>query len=109
MLDLEQVKQKIPNGTMSGVLAYLTGTVPVELVGRVRSANGTGQVEIEQATVAGVSVPASMLAQVVSLSTRSQTQPGGFDILAPFRLPWTARQIRFEPGRAVVDFFQKQP
>jgi hypothetical protein len=109
MLDLDRVKQKLPNGAMSGVLAFLTGTVPVELVGRVRSVNGTGQVEIEQATVAGVSVPASMLAQVVSLSTRSQTQPAGFDILATFRLPWTARQIRLEPGRAFVDFFQKQP
>jgi hypothetical protein len=109
MLDLDRVKQQLPAGAVSGLLAYLTGTVPVELVGRLQSANGTGQVEIEQATVSGVSVPASLLAQVVSFSTRSRTQPAGVDILAPFRLPWTARQIRLEPGRALVDFYQKQP
>jgi hypothetical protein len=109
LLDLDRVKQQLPDGAMSGVLAYLTGTVPVELVGRMWSTNGTGQVQIEQATLAGVSVPASLLAQVVSFSTRSRTQPAGVDILAPFRLPWTARQIRLEPGRALVDFYQKQP
>lgn len=109
LLDLDRVKQQLPDGAISGVLAYLTGTVPVELVGRMWSTNGTGQVQIEQATVAGVSVPASLIAQVVSLSTRSRAQPGGIDVLAPFRLPWTARQIRLEPGRALVDFYPKQP
>jgi hypothetical protein len=107
MLDLERVRQQLPEGATSGLLAYLTGTVPVELIGRFWSWNGRGQVEIEQATVAGVSVPASLLAQVVSLSTRSRKQPAGVDILAPFRLPWTARQIRLEPGRALVDFYQQ--
>ena len=109
MLDLDRVKQQLPAGAMSGILAYLSGTVPVELVGRLWSTNGKGRVEIEQATVAGVSMPASMLAQLVSLSTRSQAQPAGVDILAPFRLPWTARQVRLEPGRALVDFYPQQP
>ncbi len=108
MLDLDRVKEKLPKGATSGMLMFLTGTVPVEVVGRVSSANGTGRVEIEQASVAGVSLPASMLSQIVSLSTRTRTRPGGLDILAPFPLPWTARQVRLEPGRALVDFFPKR-
>lgn len=108
-LDLDRLKEQLPDGALSGVLAYLTGAVPVELVGRFWSTNGTGQVQIEQATVAGVSVPSSLIAQIVSLSTRSRAQPAGVDILAPFRLPWTARQIRLQPGRAFVDFHHKQP
>jgi hypothetical protein len=109
LLDLDRVKQQLPEGAVSGVLSYLSGTVPVELAGRLWSTNGTGQVQIDQATVSGVGIPVSLLAQVVSLSTRSRTQPQGVDILAPFRLPWTARQVRFEPGRALVDFYPTQP
>jgi hypothetical protein len=109
MLDLDRVKQQLPNGAVSGVLAYLSGVVQVELVGRLSSANGVGQVQIDQATVSGVGVPVSLLAQVASFSTRSRAQPAGVDILAPFRLPWTARQIRLEPGRALVDFYPTQP
>ncbi len=104
MLDLDRVKQQLPEGTIGGLLAYLGGTVPVELAGRLSSANGTGQVQIDQATVSGMSLPVSLLVQIVSMSTRSRTQPAGVDILAPFRLPWAARQIRLEPGRALVDF-----
>jgi len=105
MLDLDRVKQQLPDGAVSGVLSYLSGTVPVELVGRLASANGTGQVQIDQATVSGVGVPVSLLAQVVSLSTRTRALPQGVDMLAPFRLPYSARQIRLEPGRAFVDFY----
>ncbi len=104
MLDLDRVKARLPQGAASGLLALLSGVVPVEINGRVSSAQGNGRVEIEGATVAGVGLPASLIAQLVSLSTRSPAQPKGFDILAPFPLPWKARQLRLEPGRALVDF-----
>ena len=91
----------------AGLLALLSGTVPVDLQGRLVAANGTAHVEIEQASVGGVSLPASLVAQIVSLSTRNAKQPQGFDILAPFPLPWTARDVRLEPGRALVSFFAK--
>jgi hypothetical protein len=103
-LDLDRLKQKIPKGASLGMLAFLSGTVPVELSGRLTSANGAGRIELEQATVAGVSLPPSVLVQLVILSTRSAAQPQGIDLLAPFALPWAARQLRLEPGRACVDF-----
>ena len=104
MLDLDRVKSKIPQG--AGLLAFLSGTVPVELRGRFSSADGSGRVEVEEALVAGISLPPGVLAQIVSQSTRSAKRPQGFDILAPFPLPFTARHVRLEPGRALVDFFQ---
>jgi hypothetical protein len=103
-LDLDQVKSKMPQG--AGLLAFLSGTVPVELRGRLWSAEGSGRVEVEEATVAGVSLPAAVLAQIVSQSTKSAKRPEGFDILAPFPLPFTARRVRLEPGRALVEFYQ---
>jgi len=103
-LDLDQVKARMPQG--AGLLALLSGTVPVELRGRLWSAEGKGRVEVEQATVAGISLPASLVAQIVSQSTKNAERPQGVDILAPFGLPYTARRVRLEPGRALVEFYQ---
>ena len=58
-VDLDQVKSRMPQG--AGLLALLSGTVPVELRGRLWSAEGTGRVEVEQATVAGISAGQGML------------------------------------------------
>jgi hypothetical protein len=103
-VDLDRVKGQLPPGAVGGVLALLSGTLPVELGGRLVAANGSGRIEIERASVGGVSLPASLVAQIVSLSTRSARTPQGVDILAPFPLPWTAREVRLEPGRALVSF-----
>jgi len=103
-LDLDQVKSKMPQG--AGLLAFLSGTVPVQLHGRLWSSDGSGRVEVEEATVAGISLPATLLAQIVSQSTRNAQRPQGFDILAPFPLPYKARRVRLEPGRALVEFYQ---
>lgn len=106
MLDLDQVKGKVPSGAATGVLALLSGTVPVELRGRLATVNGTGRIEVREASVGGVSLPPALVAQLVAMSTRSATRPQGFDLQAPFPLPWKARQVRFEAGRALVDFFR---
>jgi hypothetical protein len=106
ILDLDAVRSKLPKDGPSSLLAFLSGTVPVALKGRFRGANGQGRVEIEEAAVSGISLPATLLSQVVAQATRSTKQPQGFDLLAPFPLPWTARSVRLEAGRAVVEFAQ---
>jgi hypothetical protein len=103
-LDLDRLKSKIPPGAGASLLAFLSGAVPVELRGRFSSADGTGKVEVEEALIAGISLPPAVLAQIVGQSTRSAKRPEGFDILSPFPLPFTARRVRLEPGRALVDF-----
>jgi hypothetical protein len=103
-LDLDRVKSKAPPGVGAGVLAFLSGTVPVELRGRLASGGGVGRLDVEEAVVAGVSLPPAMVAQIVAQSTRSEKRPQGFDLTTPFPLPYGARSIRLEPGRAVVDF-----
>jgi hypothetical protein len=40
----------------------------------------------------------------VSFATRTDGRPEGLDIAAPVALPWTARRVRLEPGRALFDF-----
>ena len=55
--------------------------------------------------LAGLAVaPLSVLAQIVSTSTRNSQNPSGFDINAPFKLPYAVRSVRFEPGKAFLEF-----
>lgn len=104
LVDLDRLRGKLPGGGASGLLALLGGTVPVELAGRLPNANGTGRIQLEQASVGGVSLSTSVVAELVSLATRNEASPQGFDLLAPFPLPWSAQRVRLEPGRALVDF-----
>jgi hypothetical protein len=104
LVDLERVRGRLPGGGASSLLALLSGTVPVELAGRLPNADGLGRIELERASIGGVSLPVSVVAELVSLFTRSDQSPRGFDLRAPFPLPWTARRVRFERGRALVDF-----
>ena len=106
VLDLDRVKERIPEGAGAGLLGILSGAVPVELWGRLSTSEGQGQVEIQETRVAGVSLPPAVLAQIVSESTRTEKRPEGIDLLAPFPLPYAVRRVRLEPGRALFDFFQ---
>jgi hypothetical protein len=107
MLDLDAVKEKLPKSGASTLLSFLGGTVPVTVKGRFQGASGQGQVVVEEAQVAGISLPPSMLSQMVAQATRSAKRPAGYDLLAPFPLPYTARSVRLEAGRAIVEFAQE--
>jgi hypothetical protein len=106
MLDLDAVRSKLPKSGPSSLLAFLSGTVPVELKGRFQGSAGLGQVEVEEALVSGIGLPPALLAEIVAQATRSAQRPEGFNLLAPVPLPWTVQAIRLEPGRAVVEFLQ---
>jgi len=104
-VDLDQLRPKMPEGGAGALLSMLSGVVPVQLGGRVESAEGVLQVRLEEVMVGGVSLPPALLAQIVSFATRNDERPNGLDIAAPVALPFTARQVRVEPGRALFDFY----
>lgn len=105
-VDLDRLKGQLPTAA-SGVLLLLSGTVPVEVRGKVVAVEGAGRLEVERATVGGMSLPPSLVVHLVSVSTRTAARPQGVDLLAPFPLPWTAREVRVEPGRLLVTFAAK--
>jgi len=105
VVDLDLLRTKLPDEGPAAMLSMLTGTVPVELEGRLESAEGLARIEIERVLIGGVSLPPSLLAQIVSYATRNEERPEGLDIGAPIALPWTAKSVRLEPGRALFDFF----
>jgi hypothetical protein len=104
ILDLDRIKAQLPQAGASSLLGFLGGVVPAEVQGRLSSEGGKGRIVVEQASVAGVSLPSSVLAEMVAMATRGDGRPGGFDLQAPFDLPWAARRVRLEDGRATFEF-----
>jgi hypothetical protein len=104
LLDLEKVRDKMPNLSPLSPLYWLSGQVPVLLRGRLLNDDGFATIEWEDVRVGNIPVPISLLHQIVSSTTKSEDLPEGFDIRAPFRLPYSLRQVRIEPGKAYLDF-----
>jgi hypothetical protein len=105
LVDLERVNVKKRAQTSSfSMLSLLSGRVPVTLAGRFLNRDGFGTIEWEEITIASLPMPISMLEQMVLSSTKTAKQPQGFDIHAPFRLPYSLSRVRLEPGRALLDF-----
>jgi len=104
-VDLDRWGQTLKSSSSSfSLLALLGGQVPIELRARIPTNDGFGTLEWEHIRISSLPVPLRALEELVAALTRTPSQPGGFDIRAPFRLPYSARRIRLEPGRALLDF-----
>lgn len=100
-VDLDAVRNQKERGMLSP-WALLRGTVPVEAIGTLRTSNGVGAFTLESATVGGVPVPKTLLQELVSYYSRSESQPDGVNFEAPFRLPSRIREIQTRQGQALV-------
>ena len=83
-------------------LSYLRGNLPVAASGVLEARNGTGRIQVESVTVAGLPVPALVLDLLVRFHSRSAAFPLGFDLADPFDLPYGIREIHVAAGEAVV-------
>jgi hypothetical protein len=104
-VDLERVnvKQKVQTSRLNP-LSFLGGKVPVTLSGRFQNRDGFGSIAWEEVTIASIPMPITVLEQMVQSSTKTASQPDGFDIHAPFRLPYSLNRVRLEAGRAFLEF-----
>lgn len=104
VVDLDRVQGK-PAPSAWSPFTLLTGRVPVVLRGKlVGKEQGFAAFEVDELRLGALPVPASVLAQFVAAATRSKEAPEGVDVLAPFRLPYTMKRVRLQPGRALLDF-----
>jgi hypothetical protein len=86
----------------SDPLAYISGSLEIRAVGRLRGANGKGLFDLESATLAGVSIPKALLQEIVSYYSKTPESPGGFALDQPFDLPQKIRQVDLQRGAAVI-------
>lgn len=102
LVDLDAIAQRRSTGRLLDPWSYLGGRVPVTLTGVLRTANGTGQFDVEEAALSGVPIPKSLLQDMVSYYSRTADDPEGVRLDDPFKLPARIRQIEVGQGQAVV-------
>jgi hypothetical protein len=83
-------------------LAWVGGKMEITAAGVLRAADGRGQFALETATLGGVSVPTSLVLELVSYYTRTPESPTGFALDKPFELPSGIRSVETTPGAATI-------
>jgi hypothetical protein len=104
LVNIDRLKGKAAESGGWGPLSFLSGDVPVEITGKVTAKDGFGVIVWESVYLSSMRVPTSVLEQLVLSATKTAENPEGFDITAPFRLPYSVNRLRLEPGRALLDF-----
>lgn len=101
VVDLDAVRTQKQRGWLDP-LSYLTGKLPVTAQGRLFTQEGVGRFELESAEISGITVPKSVLQELLAYYSRSPEKPAGINMDDPFELPSRIREIRVGKGEAVV-------
>ncbi|MEQ1573540.1 MAG: hypothetical protein ABL993_04775 [Vicinamibacterales bacterium] len=102
VVDLEVLGRRRASGGVLDPWSFLTGKVPVRVVGALRAVNGMGRFDMESADVSGVPIPKTLLQQLVSHYSRSTSRPDGIGLDDTFPLPARIQEIEVGQGQAVV-------
>lgn len=101
IVDLDAVRRSRPR-TWRDPLFYVTGSVEVAAVGAIEGDQRVAELKLESATVGGVSVPRSVIREVLRFYTKGPKRPEGIDLDGPFELPANIRSAVVDDGRVTV-------
>jgi len=101
-VDLEAIAKQRKSGGALDPWSYLGGRLPVTLSGVLRTENGMGRFDLEEAAISGIPVPASVLADIVSYYSRTADDPDGVRLNDDFKLPSQIKQIEMGTGQGVI-------
>jgi hypothetical protein len=101
IVDLDAVRKQRQRGWLDP-MGYLTGRLPLTARGRLTTQNGIGRFELESAEISGVTVPKTMVQELLSFYSRTPETPDGINMDDPFELPAQIREIRVAPGAATI-------
>jgi len=101
LVDLDAVRKSKERG-MLDPLAYVSGTVEVGAIGTLHAVNGQGTFSLQSATLGGVSIPKTLLQELVTYYSRTPDSPAGFDLDKPFALPAAIQAVETRRGTATV-------
>lgn len=100
--EFTELKEKATGA--ASFLGMLGGEMAVEIVADFKSDRGFGQFELLSAQVGPVPLSPSMVGDIVARATVDASRPNGFDIRAPFRLPYSAKRIRPSQAVATIEY-----
>lgn len=101
MVDLDAVRTQKPRA-WTDPMGYLSGRMPLLVTGRLTTKDGVGRFELESAQLSGVSIPKSLLQELLSYYSTTPEDPDGINMDDPFELPSRIREIRIARGNATV-------
>jgi hypothetical protein len=102
VVDLDAVRKARSSGGWLDPWSYLTGRVPLTAEGVLHTHEGRGRFVLEQAAVAGVPIPKTVLQEIVSYYSRRPELPEGIDLDAPFELPVGIRRIEIHEKSVTI-------
>ncbi len=101
LVDLDAVRTQ-KKRAWTDPLGYLTGRLPVNAAGTLTTRDGVGRFVLEAADISGVTIPKSLLQELLSFYSRTPETPAGINMDEPFELPSAIREIRVGVGTASV-------
>jgi hypothetical protein len=101
LVDLDAVRTQ-KKRAWSDPLAYLTGRLPVSAEGTLTTTNGIGRFTLESAEISGVTVPKSLLQELLTYYSKSPDRPNGISMDDPFELPSAIKEIKVGVGSTTV-------
>ena len=101
VVDLDAVRTQKKRG-WTDPLGYLTGRLPITAAGTLTTSNGVGRFQLESAEISGVTIPKTLLQELLSYYSRTPENPSGINMDEPFALPAAIQEIRIGQGTAVI-------
>jgi hypothetical protein len=101
VVDLDAVRKQKQRGWLDP-MSYLTGSLPLTASGLLITKDGVGRFQLESAEISGISVPKSLLQELLGYYSRTPENPKGISMDDPFELPAHIREIHVDRGQATI-------
>ena len=101
VVDLDAVRKQKQRGWLDP-MSYLTGALPLKASGLLITKDGVGRFQLESAQVSGVTVPKTLLQELLGYYSRTKENPAGISMDDPFELPARIREIQVQQGQANI-------
>ena len=101
IVDLDAVRAQKQRGWLDP-LSYMTGKLPLTATGTLITQEGVGRFQLETAEISGVTIPKTLVQELLSYYSKTTEKPDGINMDDPFELPSRIREIRVGKGEATV-------
>ena len=100
-MNMSQIQLKDKSLTASMLSVLLQGAHTLEVEGQLNVQEGIGKYQVQQASLDGIELPASMVEMVLSTLGRQQDPP--FDPVEPFPMPYGISTVDVQLGRVTIE------
>jgi len=101
VVDLDAVRKQKERGWLDP-MGYLSGRLPLTARGRLVTENGKGRFQLEGAELSGVTIPKTLVQELLTFYSKTPEDPDGINMDDPFDLPAQIKEIRVAAGTATI-------